>query len=265
MIDIEKAKRFYKKYISNYNPQEPRIALKITHIYRTAEKAKWLAQKLELNEEDVLLAELIGLLHDIGRFEQVKRHNTFVDGDSINHGEYGVKVLFKDGLIRRFVEDNQYDEIIKKAIYNHNRDKIDENIVDARELLHCKIIRDADKLDIFNVLLKEKLEVAYPLEKYAKEYVTPIIKSDFINQHRIQYAYRKTSADVLASHIAFVFDMNYLYSLMKVKENDYINKLIIRYGAEEEETKQDLEELKEVANQYIQEKIEEGEVCLKNY
>ena len=57
MIDIIKAKKFYKKYISKYNPEEPRIALKIAHIYRTAEKAKWLAEKLKLNQEDILLEQ----------------------------------------------------------------------------------------------------------------------------------------------------------------------------------------------------------------
>ena len=141
MIDINKAKEFYKKYISNYNPEEPRIALKIAHIYRTAEEAKSIAENLKLNEEDTLLAELIGLLHDIGRFEQVKKYNTLVDSISVNHGEYGVKVLFEDGLIRSFIEDNQYDEIIKKAILNHNKNNIDSNITDERELLHCKIMR----------------------------------------------------------------------------------------------------------------------------
>ena len=40
MIDLEKAKNFYKEYISNYNPDNPKIALKIAHIFRTAEKSK---------------------------------------------------------------------------------------------------------------------------------------------------------------------------------------------------------------------------------
>lgn len=91
MIDINKAKQFYKEYISQYNPEDPRIALKIVHIYRTAEESKRLAEKLNLSKEDNLLAELIGLLHDIGRFEQVKIYNTFLDKISVNHAEYGVK------------------------------------------------------------------------------------------------------------------------------------------------------------------------------
>lgn len=67
------------------------------------------------------LAELIGLLHDIGRFEQIKRYNTFIDKNSINHGQLGVKILFDDNQIRRFIKDSKYDDIIKTAILNHNR------------------------------------------------------------------------------------------------------------------------------------------------
>ena len=264
MIDIEKAKKFYKEYISNYNPKNPKIALKIAHIYRTAKKAKELAIYLGLSEEDIKLAELIGLLHDIGRFEQVKNYNTFVDRDSINHAEYGVKVLFEDNLIENFIDDRQYDRIIYLAVINHNRNNIEKGL-NKRESMHCKIIRDADKLDIFNVLLIEKDEAIYSFDKYPKEHISKSVKNDFIQNHKIDYSHRKTSADILVSHIAFVFDINYLYTLIKIKENDYINKLITRYDAKEEDTIKDLDELKQIAQKYIQEKIEEEEICLKNY
>lgn len=264
MIDINKAKKYYKEYISGYNPENPRIVLKVSHIYRTAQKAKWLANKLELSKEDVLLAELIGLLHDIGRFEQVRLYNTFVDRDSINHGELGVKILFEDNLIRKFIEDNSYDEIIKKAILNHNRNEI-QDVIDERELLHCRIIRDADKLDITHVLLNDDLEALYEFSKYTKEHITPEIKQQFISNHKINYSQRKTSADILVSHIAHIFDINYIFGLIEIKNTDYINKLINRYDAKEKDTIQDLQQIKDITYKYINEKIEEGNICLKNY
>ena len=141
----------FKEYVKDYNPNDGKIALKISHILRVTQKSRELAEELNLNEEDTDLAELIGLLHDIGRFEQVRIYNTFYDKDSINHGEYGVKILFEDGLIRKFIKDDSYDEIIKKAILNHNRPRIEEGL-SKRELMHAKIIRDADKLDIYYVL-----------------------------------------------------------------------------------------------------------------
>lgn len=264
MIDIIKAKKFYKEYISNFNPEEPRIALKVAHIYRTAEKAKWIAEKLELNKEDVMLAELIGLLHDIGRFEQVRKYNTFLDKISINHGEYGVKVLFEDNLIRNFIEDRDYDEIIRKAVLNHNRDIIEAGCTD-RELLHCKIIRDADKLDIFKVILIDPLEAAYPLDRYPKEGISKEIKVGFLENHKIDYSNIKTCADLLVGQIAYVFDINYKYSLEKIVKENYLERLIKRFDAKDEETIKDLNVLKDIAQKYIQNKIEEGEICLKNY
>lgn len=264
MIDILKIKEFYKEYISNYNPNEPRIALKISHIYRTAEKAKWIAEKLELDREDILLAELIGLLHDIGRFEQVKKYNTFLDKISVNHGEYGVKVLFEDNLIRKFTEDDRYDEIIKKAILNHNRLEI-KNTNSDRELLHCRIIRDADKLDIYYALLKENIEDTYPMDKYQKETISKKIKEEFIRNHKVDYSEVKTCADLLVAQIAYIFDINYIDSLEEIKKENYIEKLINRFDSQDRQTIQDLKELKDIAEKYIQEKINEGEICLKNY
>ena len=265
MIDINKAKEFYKKYISNYTPENPRIALKIAHIYRTAEIAKFLAKSLKLSNEDILLAELIGLLHDIGRFEQVKKYNTFLDKESVNHAEYGVKVLFEDGLIRNFIEDNGYDEIIKKAILNHNRNKIDSDVTNEIEILHCKIIRDADKLDIYNVILIDDVEVTYPFDRLKKEPISKEVKEEFIKNNIVTYFNVKTCSDLLVGQIAFVFDINYLYSLEKINNENYLERIIEKFDAQDKNTIKELKELKDIAEKYIQKKLKEGEICLKNY
>ena len=93
MIDITKAKQEFKEYIKNYNPEDKKIALKIAHIERTSHIARKIAENLNLDKEDIELAELIGLLHDIGRFEQYTQYKTFSDLKSFDHGDYGVKLL----------------------------------------------------------------------------------------------------------------------------------------------------------------------------
>ena len=87
-----------------------------------------------MDKENIELAKIIALLHDIGRFEQIKGFKEF-DDTKIEHAEFGVKVLFKDNLIRKFIKEEKYDNIIQKAIYNHNKYKIEENLNDI-ELLH---------------------------------------------------------------------------------------------------------------------------------
>lgn len=235
------------------------------HIYIEQQKNQnGIAKSLELNDEDIVLAELIGLLHDIGRFEQAKKYNTFLDKISINHAEYGVKILFEDNLIRKFIKDNQYDEIIKKAILNHNKAEI-ESIADERVLLHCKIIRDADKLDIFNVILNDKLENVYPLEQYKKEPITQTIKEEFIKNHLISYSNAKSCVDFLVGQIAFVFNMNFLYGLKKIYDQKYVEKIIKKFDAKDEETVKVLDKFKNISKKYMQDKIKEGKICLKNY
>ena len=49
--------------------------------------------------------------------------------------------LYDDGLITKFLDDNTYDEIIKKSVFYHNKTSIDPGIK-GRELVFCKLIRE---------------------------------------------------------------------------------------------------------------------------
>lgn len=252
MIEIKKAKQVLKKYVSNYDISNNRIRVKIGHIERVAGIAKKIAQKMKVSEEDIQLAELIGLLHDIGRFEQVRRYNTFCDKDSINHGKLGVEILFKQGMIREFIEDTQYDEIIKKAILNHNRDKADIQVANERELLHSKIIRDADKTDIIYMLTFEDKETAWGSGKLEDEEITEDIYQQFIEDQSIDYAKRKTGVDVLVSHFAYVFDFNDKYALQMVKEKQYFKKIYQRFAFKNQETQEKINQIYHIVEEYLE-------------
>lgn len=161
MIDIKMARNSFKRFLEKYkNQEELGFELKVVHTYHVVANASKLSKKLNLSEEDVQLAELIGLLHDIGRFEELNFLKQF-DSIGFDHASYGVKMLFEENLIREFLFDNQYDTIIKNAINNHSRLAIKDNL-DERSLLHAKIIRDADKLDNFRVKKEEKIEAIFP-------------------------------------------------------------------------------------------------------
>ena len=110
-----------------------------------------------LDEEDVQLAKVIGLLHDIGRFEQIRRFDSFEPG---NYGACSIwcTASVRTGeMIRRFVRDDRFDSLICTAIEKHSDFKL-EGITDERTLLHAKLIRDADKLDNCRVKLEESME-----------------------------------------------------------------------------------------------------------
>lgn len=264
MIDIKKAEEEFERYTSNYDMNESHIERKVRHTFRVEELCGKIATSLEMNEEETNLAKLIGLLHDIARFEQYTRYKTYDDHKSIDHGDFGVEILEKDFYIRKYIKTDKYDEIIRKAILNHNKAVIGETS-NERELLHCRIIRDADKLDIFYVILNDSLEATYPLDRYPKEPITKEVKEEFIKNHVVNYSNVKSCADLLVGQIGFIFDINYIYSLKEIEENNYINKMINRYDSKDKETIKDLKELKEIAEKYIQEKVEEGDICLKSY
>lgn len=254
MIDTEQVKNALLDYAKNYDINNGKIALKINHILRVAEISKNIAIAQGVSQEDIELAETIGLLHDIGRFEQVKRYNTFIDKDSVNHGEYGAKILFEDGLIEKFNIDEKYYKTIKLGILNHNRSSIEEGITD-KELLHCKIIRDSDKIDIFHVLLTDKTINTYGIENMENEFFSEEIVREFKENHCIDYKQRQTYGDIWISHIAYVFDFNFKSSYEIIKEKDYINKLLLLMNFKNEKTQKEAKEIAEIAGNYIENEI----------
>ena len=103
MIDFEKAQSAFKEYLKQYDLADGSVNLKVVHTYGVVEKSEYIARELGLDEDNVLLAKLIAILHDIGRFEQVK-------------------------LTKDFIEDFKYDEVIGKAIYNHNKYAVEDGL-----------------------------------------------------------------------------------------------------------------------------------------
>lgn len=259
MIDIKKAKIQFKKMLEEYKNQEKLgFELKVIHTYQVARNSKMLAQRLDLGQEDIELAELIGLLHDIGRFEELKMLNRF-DNIKFDHAGHGVKVLFEDNLIRNFIEDNQYDEIIKQAIQNHSKFEIPKDL-EQRTLLHCKIIRDSDKLDNFRVKQEERMEAIFPKIINAKEEIENSKISEPVYQaikelKCVKLKDRKTPLDYLICILAFAFDLNFSVSYQTVKNHDYMNHLIDRFDYKIPETKEEMEEIRRTLNRYINEQI----------
>lgn len=259
MIDISKAKIEFKKFIEKYdNKNHASYKLKVVHTYHVAQNAKEIAERLKLNKEDIELAELIGLLHDIGRFEEL---NITKELNSVNfdHALYGSKMLFEKGLIRNFVEDNKYDNIIKKAIENHSRLSIEDGL-DERSLLHSKLIRDADKLDNYRVKKEEKIEAIFPTRVNKNEDMENSLLSDkvfetVLNKKCVNINDRVTPLDFWVCILAFTFDLNFDVTYKIIKEKNYINMLVDRFDYKDKETEDKMETIRKSINDFIDKKI----------
>lgn len=252
MIDIENAKKEFDKYISQFNPEEGRIKLKIDHIKRVADMSRVIATNLKLDEEHIRLAELIGLFHDIGRFKQAEIYNTFSDKDSVNHAKLSVKVLFDDNLIKNFKVDEKYRKIIKLAILNHNKSKIEDGLTDE-ELLYAKIIRDADKLDIYYTICKYDFESIFWYASFDCEKISDNIMNQFVNLHVIDYADIKTNADVIVVFYAYIYDFNFDFSLKYLKDKMFLEKFTDRViqNFKSDEIENQVNKLLRISNDYL--------------
>lgn len=259
MIDIARAKNAFKDFLEEYKDKSDLgFELKIVHTYHVAENAKKIAKELNLSKEDIDLAELIGILHDIGRFEELKITKE-LNSVKFDHAVHGSKMLFEKGMIRKFIEDSQYDNIIKKAIENHSRLEIEENL-DERTLLHSKIIRDADKIDNYRVKKDEKIEAIFPkrvnkIEDMEESKLSDKVYNTILDKKCVDIHDRVTPLDFWVCILAFTFDLNFDVSYKIVKENDYINVLVDRFEYRDEQTKNRMEKVRKIVNGYINEKI----------
>lgn len=247
MIDNKKAKENFKSYVEKFDENNEKIAIKIAHSYKVAEISKELGEKLDENYE---LTELIGQLHDIGRFEQVKRYGSFDDLKTIDHANLGVEILKDNNFIAEFCDDEQYYNIIYTAIENHNKYKIADDIV-GEELVQSKIIRDADKIDILRVKI-EKLDYLYGIETNNSKISEEIYES-FLQEKQVIRQHIKTKIDRVINSVGFIFDINYNISFKILNERNYINLLLdkVKDGIEHEK----VENIRKIANKYIEKHI----------
>lgn len=209
---IEKAIESFEKYISNYDKSIKEITLKYNHSYEVMNLMGELAFRLGLDKEKIELSRLIGLLHDIGRFEQFTQFNSFNDSN-IDHAKLGVKYLFEDNHIRDFIEDDKYDSIIKNAIEYHNDYMIPMDL-ENDELLFTKMIRDMDKVDIYH-----QVAINYNYVFNAAE-VTEKVLTDFKNEKSINRKDKKSKSDAIIQILAFIYDINFDESFDILVETD---------------------------------------------
>lgn len=202
--------------------------IKREHIAFVRKNSKELALSLNLSEHFVDLAELIGLCHDMGRFYQYNKYQTFNDTKSEDHGALFLKIFnacpHKSELCERDLSLMQF------AIFNHNKKAIEETD-DKDALLFAKIIRDADKLDIFRSL---RAFLAGDSAKGAPNFVdadasleaSPEFVDIFLKGEQADYRRIKTHGDRKLVRLLWVYDIYFPWTMGKLKEAGYVEEII---------------------------------------
>lgn len=230
MIDREKAEKAFIDYTSSYDNSDPMIRQKIDHTFRVAGLSDRLAQSLGMDNNGIDLSWLIGLLHDFGRFEQIKRFGTFSDSQSVDHAELGGDILFNDEKIQLFSDAGLLQEdflLTETAIRLHNKLSLPKNL-DENTKVFCQLIRDADKLDIFRVLCEIPFETLagknsrlMEKEKASDECMEYVYKHSCIPRELVQSRF-----ELRIAHICMAFELCFKESRKIAKEDGYVNKLL---------------------------------------
>jgi len=228
--ELQKLKYWFSQYTNQYSSRNSihreAYKLKIGHSAKVSRICADIGRSINLNNEDIALAETIGLFHDIGRFEQFSRYKTFLDRKSENHADLGVKVLQESQILNHLDIDIQ--EIIRKAISYHNRLKIPDE-ESPRVILFGKLIRDADKLDIFDLVgtyyngngRSAVIELDLPDEPgYSTEMLSDLFKNRLADMKKM-----KTLNDFKLLQLGWVYDLNFPITVKRIKERQYLEAI----------------------------------------
>lgn len=215
---------YAKKFLKSPEQRGP-ISLKIKHSIRVEKEIEALAEGIGLNRNQMRLAKVTGLLHDIGRFEQYERFKTFSDRDSVDHGGFGVQMIQNTGILSDI--DKNLQSLIEYAVTNHNQLRLPDH-TDETWQLYAKLIRDADKLDIFNILCsegdageKDKLAAVFNI-KFPSSDISPDVADAVLDHQTVEMASVKSYFDLVLLRMAWVFDMNFTQTVQRFYQLEYL-------------------------------------------
>jgi len=235
---VEELKTWFTSYAQTFKSgdtdQQRNIILKEEHTWGVCRDILDLGEKLELSEDDLRLAEVLGLFHDIGRFEQYAQYGTFVDGISVDHGEFGAKVLQETKVLDRLEKAEK--DLILRAVNYHNRAYLPQEETE-RCLYFTKLLRDADKLDVLRVVTdyyqqmdeksngKSKRNSALELGLPNTPGISNEVYQDLMEGKLVALEHMKNLNDFKLLLAGWIYDINFQPTLKAIKERGYLKKI----------------------------------------
>ena len=204
------------------------VHFKMRHTQRVRKMIVQLAESNGLDRSQLLLANAIGLFHDIGRFPQWAMWSTFNDAVSANHGSFGAAILSDAEILQVLSPEEQ--NIILVAVQNHNARSLKTDLTEE-ETLFLKLIRDADKLDIFHVhanyrpgedpCLDKMMKGGLPNEPTVSDEIVDQLLAGKIPSKRCV----RTQSDAKLIVLGWVFDLSFSLCHQIVIENSIVDIL----------------------------------------
>lgn len=219
---------YYSTFQGLDSNQERNCEIKKGHSYRVAELAETIAAKSGLDETIRELAYPAGLFHDVGRFSQFIKYNTFNDAVSADHAALSVEVAQGEGFLSNLGAEKV--EAVCSAIFFHNKAELAGTFPKETEML-AKVLRDADKLDIFHVLC-EYYENKNTKPNHTLTWELPIgfkisdeVAAALLTGKTIPKAAIKNQLDLKVFQMSWVYDLNFKASIRILSENRYFDRI----------------------------------------
>ena len=229
---IEEYRDWFDTYVRSFRSEDQEfqqnIEMKEKHTLRVCDEILALGEELGLHTEDLRLAEVLALFHDIGRFEQYGRYRTFVDRDSEDHAALGVKILKEKEVLSELDEPTR--NLILRSISYHNRATLPREETEEC-LFFTKLLRDADKLDIWKVVTD------YYRQKNKRQNVaielglpdTPGISNEvyvvLMQRHIVDTDHLRNLNDFKLLQIGWVYGINFAPTFHCIKERKYLDMI----------------------------------------
>ena len=202
------------------------MEFKLGHTARVAMFARVIAERSDVSKPRANLAEAGGWLHDVGRFSQWTEFGSYRDRDSVDHAARGHDVITQHAPLH-IVPQPQRDQLLT-SVALHNRLTLPATL-DAASRELCQIVRDADKLDIFDVvyghLCDGSLGDVVPRLSSAPE-VNPDILDEIRTTHRASYVNVRTHADFVLISIAWAYGLAFRPTAEMACQKDVLARLM---------------------------------------
>ncbi|MFN2352785.1 MAG: HD domain-containing protein, partial [Kiritimatiellia bacterium] len=188
------------------------LRLKWEHSQRVAEDMRSMSAELGWAESVVFAATALGLLHDLGRFEQYRRYQTFRDADSVDHGALGAMILEDTGWLKNYPAQLRSQLIY--GIRMHNARFLPDGAGPESGAL-LRLVRDADKLDIYLVLYEawrdgqalREPDVFHNVDIHGPP--SAAVLDDLRARRIVCHGNVRSLADFFLTQLSWVYDLNY--------------------------------------------------------
>lgn len=226
---LTKIKRWFARHVETFLDQDSEgnsiYQIKVEHSQRVAHEMRQLAEALNWSVTDMNIAEAIGWLHDIGRFTQYWKFGTFHDAQSLNHGEQGRQVLLELDVLSALADDEQV--CIMDAVCYHNAKTLPDHL-QAKSQRMARLIRDADKLDIFHIVYEALVRDGFQdLPRMLPQVqldgaINPVVMNQLRKDRACSFDEVKSLADFLLFQLSWVYDINFVPTMKQIAHRNIL-------------------------------------------